>query len=81
MMTRVTVHEAKTNLSKLLVAVEAGEEVIVCRGSHPVARLVPLTEHSRKRPPVGVATSKPVRYSADCFAPMTASELKAWGID
>ena len=80
-MTRVTVHEAKTNLSKLLVAVEAGEEILVCRGREPVAKLVPLEEARRKRPPVGTVTSKPVRYSADCFAPLTEVELKEWGLD
>jgi prevent-host-death family protein len=39
-MTQVTVHEAKTHLSRLLAAVESGEEVVICRGSKPVARLV-----------------------------------------
>jgi len=37
-MTNVTVHAAKTNLSKLLAQVEAGEEVIIMRGSTPVAK-------------------------------------------
>ncbi|MEI6446625.1 MAG: type II toxin-antitoxin system prevent-host-death family antitoxin [Actinomycetes bacterium] len=36
----VKVHECKTNFSKLLRAVEAGDEVIVHRGDEPVARLV-----------------------------------------
>jgi len=79
-MTQVTVHEAKTHLSRLLAAVEAGEEIVVCRGRHPVAKLVPVKEASRKRPPVGVPTSKPVRYSMDCFAPLTDSELAEWGL-
>lgn len=35
----VTVHEAKTHLSRLLRAVEAGEEIIIARGDTPVARL------------------------------------------
>ena len=79
-MTQVTVHEAKTNLSRLLAAVESGEEIVVCRGRHPVAKLVPLKEPSRKRPPVGVPTSKPVRYTKDCFAPLTDAELLQWGL-
>lgn len=37
----VKVHEAKTNFSKLLAAVERGEEVVVQRGDTPVAKLVP----------------------------------------
>ncbi len=41
-MKRVTVHAAKTHLSRLLKAAEAGEEVIITRGRTPVARLVPI---------------------------------------
>ncbi|MEH3052460.1 MAG: type II toxin-antitoxin system prevent-host-death family antitoxin [Patulibacter minatonensis] len=36
----VTVQEAKTQLSKLLRRVEAGEEVIIRRGKEPIAVLV-----------------------------------------
>lgn len=35
-------HEAKTNLSKLVERVEAGEEVVIARAGKPVARLAPL---------------------------------------
>ena len=41
-MTSVGVHEAKTTLSDLLRRAEAGEEVVICRGSQPVARLVAI---------------------------------------
>lgn len=37
----VNVHEAKTQLSKLLERVDRGEEVVICRAGQPVARLVP----------------------------------------
>ncbi len=36
----VNVHEAKTHLSRLLEAVENGEEVVIARAGRPVARLV-----------------------------------------
>ncbi len=36
----VNVHEAKTQLSRLLARVEAGEEVVIARRGQPVARLV-----------------------------------------
>ncbi|MBS0384556.1 MAG: type II toxin-antitoxin system Phd/YefM family antitoxin [Proteobacteria bacterium] len=39
-MTKVTIHVAKTNLSKLIAKVEAGEEVVICRGNKEVAKLV-----------------------------------------
>lgn len=39
-MTKVTIHSAKTNLSKLIAKVEDGEEIVICRGDKEVARLV-----------------------------------------
>ncbi|NOY93788.1 MAG: type II toxin-antitoxin system Phd/YefM family antitoxin [Deltaproteobacteria bacterium] len=38
----VNIHEAKTQLSKLINAVLRGEEVVISRRNEPVARLVPL---------------------------------------
>ena len=43
----VNVHEAKTQLSKLLERVERGEEVVICRAGEPVARLVPARSPGR----------------------------------
>jgi len=44
----VNVHEAKTNLSSLLLRVEKkGEPVLICRNGKPVADLIP--HRSRKR--------------------------------
>ncbi|MCL2464096.1 MAG: type II toxin-antitoxin system prevent-host-death family antitoxin [Micrococcales bacterium] len=48
-MTTVTVHEAKTNLSRLLAMVEQGEIVVVARATKPVARLVPINGPERPR--------------------------------
>ena len=45
----VGVHEAKTQLSQLLRRVEAGEDVVICRGNDPVARLVPAIPRSGQR--------------------------------
>jgi prevent-host-death family protein len=41
-METVTIHKAKTNLSRLIEKVSKGEEIIIARGAKPVARLVPL---------------------------------------
>lgn len=38
----VRIHEAKTNLSKLIARVEAGEEIIIARDNQPVAKLSPV---------------------------------------
>jgi prevent-host-death family protein len=45
----VNVHAAKTHLSQLLARVEAGEEVVLGRAGHPVARLVPFRPVGAKR--------------------------------
>ncbi|MFG1797446.1 type II toxin-antitoxin system Phd/YefM family antitoxin [Nocardia sp. NPDC049149] len=37
------IHEAKTNLSRIIERVERGEEIIISRAGHPVAKVVPLT--------------------------------------
>jgi prevent-host-death family protein len=44
-------YEAKTHLPELLKHVEAGEEVLITRNGHPVARLVPAAGSGR--PPIG----------------------------
>ncbi len=47
----INIHEAKTQLSKLIEAVEAGEEVIIARAGRPVARLVPFMPVRPQRKP------------------------------
>lgn len=46
-MVRVGMHEAKTQLSKLVELAEQGEEVVIQRSGRPVARLVAV---ERRRP-------------------------------
>jgi len=50
-MVEVNVHEAKTHLSRLLVRVEAGEEVVISRAGRPLARLVPVEAPRAARVP------------------------------
>ena len=47
----MNVYEAKTQLSKLLEQVEAGEEIVIARNGKPVARLVPFQRASVRRLP------------------------------
>ena len=47
----VSVHEAKTHLSRLLQRIAEGEEVTITRSGRPVARLVPIED---ARPLFGV---------------------------
>jgi prevent-host-death family protein len=75
-MTTVTVHAAKTNLSKLLAQVEAGEEVVIMRGSTPVAKLVPI---EKPRPRREFGRLKGHVYTTDAFfEPLPPEELDAW---
>ena len=46
---KINIHEAKTNLSRLLVRVELGEEIILARAGKPVARLAPMERKFVKR--------------------------------
>jgi prevent-host-death family protein len=48
---QVNVHEAKTQLSRLLQEVEEGEEVVIARNGEPVAKLVPHAEKPKPREP------------------------------
>jgi prevent-host-death family protein len=79
----VTTREAKTHLSRLLAEVEQGEEIVICRGTVPAARLLkvdpPLTANPQ-RPKVGAVTSSGVGFSEDTFAPLSAAELEVWGL-
>jgi prevent-host-death family protein len=71
----VNMHEAKSNLSRLVEEVEAGEEIVLARAGKPVARLVPVRSSGRRR--LGRWKGK-VQMSDDFDAPLPASELAAW---
>lgn len=60
-MTVVTVHKAKTELSKLIARAEAGEEIIIARGSKPAVRLTPSAR--RRAGAVGEAPGKAGSWS------------------
>jgi len=49
----INVHEAKTNLSKLLERVASGEEIIIAKAGKPVAKLVPYKKLTEPRVPGG----------------------------
>lgn len=76
--TQVNVHQAKTDLSKLLLAVEAGDEVVIARHGTPVAKLVPFPKPNARRLRVDTWAGR-IRMSADFDAPLTKRELRDWG--
>lgn len=76
-MKTVTVHEAKTHLSRLLREVETGETLIVARGSKPVAQLVPYQAQQRQFdgvPGLVVHMDSTFDEPLEDFAPYVASE-------
>jgi prevent-host-death family protein len=75
-MSTVTVHAAKTNLSKLLARVEAGEEIVIARGATPIARLTPIYASPAKRQ-FG-AFKGVLIIGPEFFEPMTDAELAEW---
>lgn len=50
-MTVVNMHEAKTNLSKLVQRAAAGEEIIVAKAGEPVAKIVAYAVPREPRKP------------------------------
>lgn len=43
------IHDAKTNLSRIIERVEHGEEIIISRAGHPVAKVIPLGSRVQRR--------------------------------
>lgn len=72
-MTIVNVHEAKTNLSRLLEEVLSGKEVIIAKWGKPIARLCPF-EPMKPRAP-GLLQGK---VEKSFFEPLPEEELRAW---
>ena len=52
-MATVNVHQAKTQLSRLLQQVEAGETIVIARAGKPSAQLVPINAHPKGIKPPG----------------------------
>jgi prevent-host-death family protein len=73
-MKSVSIHEAKTHLSRLLERVEGGEEIVIARNRTPVAKLVPLAAEPR-RP--GRLRGR-IEIAADFDAPLPAEVAAAF---
>lgn len=71
----VNVHQAKTQLSRLLAQVEAGEEVVIARRGEPVARLVRCKPGGKRQ--FGAMRGRLV-VPDSFFDPLPEAELGAW---
>jgi prevent-host-death family protein len=74
-MKMVNVHQAKTELSRLLEAAETGEEVIIARAGVPVARLVPVRLDER----VPGRLAGKLRIREDFDAPLPSGIAEGFG--
>lgn len=73
---KVNMHDAKTNLSKLVEQVLAGDEVILARNGQALVRLVPVEEDLR---PLGLhAQGLSDDEAAEAMHPLDASEQALW---
>ena len=71
----VNVHRAKTELSRLLARVEAGEDVVIARRGEPVARLVACKARAKRQPDV---LKGKVVVPDTFFDPLPEEELTVW---
>ena len=74
-MPTVNVHQAKTHLSRLLVRVEAGEEIVIARNGTPVARLVSCKSRGKRE--FGALAGR-IEVDESFFDPLPETELSAW---
>jgi prevent-host-death family protein len=73
----VTIHQAKTNLSKLIARAEAGEEIVIARGKEPVVKLTPIAPQRAQR---AAGRLKGLVSIPDSFFfdPLPEKELDLW---
>ena len=69
----INVHQAKTQFSKLIERVRAGEEIVIAKNGAPWVRLCPLEEPPLRQPGLLEGSID------DCFfEPLPEEELEAW---
>jgi prevent-host-death family protein len=76
MMRKVNIHEAKTTLSQLVEAAEAGETVVLARAGKPVVKLVRLTRKRGIRLG-GLKGQIPEQLIQDIAKPLSKKDIEA----
>lgn len=75
-MRTITIHKAKTNLSRLIEDACQGEEIVIARGKKPMVRLVPVSDGTGERKP-GWLKGK-LTVGREFFEPLPDEELSRW---
>ena len=76
-MTTIKMHQAKTELSKLVASAEAGEEIVIARGDKPVAKIVPVGADARQQRKPGAWKGR-FTVPDSIFDPLPEEELRAF---
>lgn len=76
-MAQFSVHDAKTNLSRLIADALAGGEVVIARGNVPAVRLVPVNPRGQRR--FGALKGK-ITVDARFDEPLPDDEIEGWGL-
>ena len=72
----VNIHEAKTNLSKLIAKAMAGEEVVIAKAGKPVVKLVRVSKYGGKKVLGSARGIGELKEGWD--APLTDKEMAEW---
>jgi prevent-host-death family protein len=75
-METITIHKAKTQLSRLIEKACRGEEIVIARGKKPVVKLVPIDSKMGNRSP-GAWKGK-IKIGPEFFEPLPPEELEGW---
>ena len=76
-MAQFSVHDAKTNLSRLIADALAGEDVVIARGSVPAVRLVPVSPRGKRE--FGALKGK-IAIDGSFNEPLPDDELAGWNL-
>ena len=74
----VNVHQAKTQLSRLIDAAHAGETIVLAKAGKPWARLVPLEPPAPQRIPGRLRQLGPLSNPDALLEPLALDELAEW---
>jgi prevent-host-death family protein len=75
-MKTINIHQAKTQLSRIVEEVASGQEVIIAKAGRPVAKLVPLKSSEKKRQ-LGLLKGK-LTIRGDFDAPLPGAILESF---
>ena len=76
-MTQYSVHEAKTNLSKLIASALDGGDVVIARGNVPAVRLVPVVMTGKR---TFGALKGVISIDKSFDDPLPDDELREWNM-